>query len=424
MSDQRFLDEARIFVKAGDGGNGVVAFRREKYVPRGGPAGGNGGRGGSVLLRVDAQLNTLTPFQGAIHFRAERGEHGSGMNQHGRGADDLYVEVPAGTVVRDAETDEPLGDLTAPGDTLLVARGGRGGRGNASFKTSANPAPRISEKGEPGEERWLRLELKLIADVGLVGLPNAGKSTLLSVVSAARPKIADYPFTTLTPNLGVVEIDDLPPFVVADIPGLIEGAHEGKGLGDQFLRHVERTKLLVHLLDASALEPLADFATINEELASFNDRLASRPQLIVLTKLDLPDAQDQAPALRAALESQGFEVMSVSAVTHANMRDLKRRIAQRLQELPAPEPIVEATRIYRPLEDPRQFRIEQEDDGTWVISGEEIERIIRMINWEQEESIERLQRQLQALGITASLERAGIGVGDSVRVGEAEFDWL
>ncbi len=424
MSEQRFLDEARIYVKAGDGGNGIVAFRREKYVPRGGPAGGNGGRGGDVYLRVDPQMNTLFKFQGGIHFRAERGEHGSGMNQHGRGSEDLFVGVPPGTIVRDADTGELLGDLTQPEETLLVAHGGRGGRGNASFKSSANQAPRISEKGQEGQERWLQLELKLIADVGLVGLPNAGKSTLLSVFSAARPKIADYPFTTLTPNLGVVEVGDAPPFVVADIPGLIEGAHEGKGLGDQFLRHVERTKLLVHLVDGSAVAPLEDFETINEELVSFDERLATRPQVVVITKMDLPDAQEQAAELRAALEARGHEVMEISAVTQENVRTLKYRIAQLLTELPEPEPLVEEARIYRPLEAPGQFMVEQEDDETWVVSGQEIERIISMLNWEQEESIQRLQRQFRAMGVTDALQRAGIQVGDTVRVGEAEFEWL
>ena len=424
MSEQRFLDEAKIYVKAGDGGNGVVAFRREKYVPRGGPSGGNGGKGGDVYLRVHPQLNTLISFQGSIHFRAERGKHGSGMKQHGRRGEDYYVDVPAGTVVRDAETGEVFGDLTKRGDRLLVARGGRGGRGNAAFTSSTNQAPRISEKGETGEERWLLLELKLIADVGLVGLPNAGKSTLLSVISAARPKIAAYPFTTLTPNLGVVAIGDQMPYVVADIPGLIEGAHEGKGLGDQFLRHVERTKLLIHLIDGSSDDPMADFEAINSELASFSQRLATRPQLIVITKLDLPDAQEQAPIIRMELEDLGYEIMEISAVTQHHVRRLKFRIRQLLDELPEPEPIVEETRTYRPLEDPKQFTIEQEEDDTWVVRGQEIERIIQMINWEQRESIERLQRQFKGLGITDALKRAGVEAGDTVRVGLAEFEWM
>ncbi|MCB0077264.1 MAG: GTPase ObgE [Anaerolineales bacterium] len=424
MGEQRFLDEARIYVQAGDGGNGVVAFRREKYVPRGGPAGGNGGKGGDVYLQVDPQMNTLYKFHGRVHFRAERGTHGSGMNQHGRQGDDLYVPVPAGTIVRDADSGEVLGDLTEIGESLLVAQGGRGGRGNASFKTSTNQAPRISEKGEAGQERWLTLELKVIADVGLIGLPNAGKSTLLSVISAARPNIADYPFTTITPNLGVVQIGDAPPYVVADIPGLIEGAHEGKGLGDQFLRHVERCKLLVHLVDGSADDPLENFEAINSELASFNRHLASRPQLVVLTKADLPTVQQQEGALRDALEADGYAVMTISAITHEGLQPLQYRIAQMLAELPAPEPVVEVTPIYRPLDDDKQFSVGRDTDGAWRVTGVEIERIIQMINWEQEEAIERLQRQFRGLGITQALERAGVDMGDTVRVGEAEFEWL
>lgn len=429
MGEQRFLDEAKIYVKAGDGGNGVVAFRREKFVPRGGPSGGNGGRGGNVYLRVHPQLNTLIPFQGKVHFRADRGKHGSGMHQNGRGGEDYYVNVPAGTVAWDDETGKPLGDLTKQNDTLLVARGGRGGRGNAAFVSSTNQAPRISEKGETGEELWLRLELKLIADVGLVGLPNAGKSTLLSVISAARPKVASYPFTTLTPNLGVVQIGDQMPYVVADIPGLIEGAHTGKGLGDQFLRHVERTKLLIHLIDGSGYDPIADFQAINNELASFNERLASRPQLIVITKLDLPDAQEQAPIIRMELEDMGYNIadmMDISAVTHHNVRSLKFRIRQLLDELPEPEPLIEESRTYHPLDDPKQFRVEKDDEeeDTWIVSGLEIERIVQMVNWEQGESIERLQRQFKGIGITDALKRAGVEAGDTVRVGLAEFEWM
>ncbi len=424
MSEQRFMDEARIYVKAGDGGNGVVAFRREKYVPRGGPAGGNGGRGGDVYLRVEPQLNTLIAFRGGIHFKAERGQHGSGNMQHGRGGEDLYVDVPAGTIVRDADTGQVLGDLTNQGDVLLVAQAGRGGRGNAVFKSSVNQAPRISEKGEAGQERWLQLELKLIADVGLVGLPNAGKSTLLSVISAARPKIANYPFTTLSPNLGVVTIGDLPPYVVADIPGLVEGAHEGKGLGDQFLRHIERTKLVVHLLDASAPDPMVDFDTINEELAGYSEQLADRPQVVVLTKLDIPAAQEKAPDLREELEAEGYEVMEISAVTQQGVKELIYHISQVLAELPDPEPVVEEAPVYRPLEDENQFQVRRDEDGAWRVVGVGIERTTQMLNWEQEEAVDRFQRQLRAIGITDALTKAGVAIGDTVRIGEAEFEWM
>lgn len=423
VSERPFFDEAKIYVKAGDGGNGIIAFRREKYVPRGGPAGGNGGKGGDVILRVNLQLNTLVAFYNQIHFRAGRGRHGEGSNKQGASGEDLIIDVPPGTIVRDAETGEFLGDLTVPGQTLVVARGGRGGRGNAAFKSPTNQAPRIAEKGEPGEERWLKLELKVLADVGIVGVPNAGKSTLLSVISAARPKIADYPFTTLSPNLGVVTAGDSPPYVVADIPGLIEGAHAGRGLGDQFLRHIERTRLLVHLLDGSSPDPLADFEAINRELAEYNPRLAARPQLVVFNKIDLPEARERWPQVTAALAARGLPHMAISAATRENVRELSFRIAEMLQELPPPAPPEEAVKVYRPLEEPHAFTIEQEDEHTWVVAGKEIERIVSMADFFQEEAVARFQRQLQALGITEALERANIQEGDTVRIGEVELEW-
>ncbi|MBI1877979.1 MAG: GTPase ObgE, partial [Chloroflexi bacterium] len=309
-----FFDEAKIYLKAGDGGDGVVAFRREKYVPRGGPAGGHGGKGGDVILEADPHLNTLIHFKKRSHFKAERGEHGSGKNMAGAAGEDCAIPVPLGTVARHVETGVLLADLVEPGQRVVVAHGGRGGRGNTSFKSSVNQAPKIAERGQPGEELWITLELKLIADVGIIGVPNAGKSTLLSVVSAARPKIADYPFTTLQPNLGVVELDhrDL---VIADIPGLIEGAHAGAGLGHQFLRHVERSRLLVHLLNGAAPDPLADFYQINEELHLFSSKLAEKPQLVVLNKIDLPDAQAHWPVVQARAKELGLEALQISAVT-------------------------------------------------------------------------------------------------------------
>jgi GTP-binding protein len=423
MSEVRFYDEARIYVKGGDGGSGVVAFRREKYVPRGGPNGGNGGKGGDVVLRVNPQLTTLLPFQSTVHYRADRGRNGEGSNRQGANGPDLILDVPPGTIVRDAETGDVLGDLTADGQMLVVAPGGRGGRGNAAFKSSANTAPRVSEKGEPGMERWLRLELKLLADVGLIGLPNAGKSTLLSVISAARPKIADYPFTTLSPNLGMVAVDDLPPYVVADIPGLIEGAHEGKGLGDQFLRHIERTRLLVHLLDGSQPDPLAAYEQINNELAQYSERLVTRPQLVVFNKMDLPEAQAQWPAVAAVLDTRDVPHMAISAAAQTQVRELKLRIFQMLQDLPAVEALEETIRVYRPLEDPEVFQIEQDEDGTWVVIGKEIERIVAMTNFDQEESLERFQRQLRSRGIASALAQAGVTYGDMVRIGEVELEW-
>src|SRR5512139_76840 len=310
-----FFDEAKIQVKSGKGGDGCIAFRREKYVPFGGPSGGNGGRGGDVYLVADQNLNTLVHFKQRVHFRAGDGGRGSGKNQQGKAGEDTVVPVPAGTVIMDADTGEFLADLLEDGQRVLVAQGGRGGRGNAAFASPTHQAPRTAEHGEPFQERWLRLELKLIADVGIIGVPNAGKSTLLSVVSAAHPKIADYPFTTLQPNLGVVTVDGLQSFVLADLPGLIEGAANGAGLGHQFLRHVERTRLLIHLLDGAAEDPLADYETINAELAQHSTRLAAKPQIVVLNKIDLPDAQAHWPAVQEVMRKRGIEAWAISAAT-------------------------------------------------------------------------------------------------------------
>src|SRR5512143_926240 len=308
-----FLDEARIEIKAGDGGDGVVSFRREKFIPLGGPDGGHGGRGGDVVFVADRSLNMLNAFRRKRHFKAENGGAGAGRNMHGRDGETLRLRVPCGTVIRDADSRELLADLVNDGEEYTAARGGRGGRGNSAFVKAHNQAPRIAEHGEPGGKRALRLELKLIADVGIVGLPNAGKSTLLSVISNARPKIADYPFTTLAPNLGVVALDDEAAFVAADIPGLIEGAHEGHGLGDRFLKHVERTRVLVHLLDGASADPLADYAAINAELAAFSPALAAKPQIVVLNKMDLPSAREAWPRVQQAMAAQGIPALAISA---------------------------------------------------------------------------------------------------------------
>ncbi len=415
-----FFDEAVIRVRAGRGGNGCVSFRREKYVPFGGPNGGHGGAGGNVYLRVNPQLNTLLPFAHQRHFAAENGQHGMGKGMHGRNGADLYIEVPPGTTVRDAQTGELLGDLTQPGQELLVARGGRGGRGNEAFKSPTRQAPRFAEKGAPGEERTLRLELRLIADVGLVGKPNAGKSTLLSRVSAARPKIADYPFTTLTPNLGVVEVDGRT-FVMADIPGLIEGAHAGAGLGLQFLRHVERTRLLVHLLDGASPDPAGDYAAINRELALYSAKLASKPQIVVLNKLDLPEARARWAPLRREL---GEEVLGISAATGEGVSGLLRVIMERLEELPAEEPMEEMP-ILRPLEarESTAFTVEKLGEGVFRVRGEEIERLALMTDWSNDEAIERFERIMLARGISARLEEEGVRLGDTVYIGEIELEW-
>jgi GTP-binding protein len=426
MGEAMFFDEAKIYVKGGDGGNGIVAFRREKYVPFGGPAGGDGGKGGDVYLVVDIHLNTLLSFRHKVHFKAERGQHGRGKNQTGKSAAAVHVHVPPGTIVRDAGTGEFLGDLTQPGQKLLVARGGPGGRGNAAFTSSVNQAPRIAEQGDPGEERWLALELKLIADLGIVGLPNAGKSTLLSVVSAARPKIAAYPFTTLVPNLGVVALDLNTSFVVADLPGLIEGAHEGVGLGHQFLRHAERTRLLVHLLDGASPDPLADYETINAELDLYSERLANRPQIVVLNKMDLPDAQALWPAVQKALAEQGKEALAISAATRQGVDELMRRVATLLQALPREalpldkEP--SAVSPPPPDEDAVSVTFDKEAKA-WRVRGIRVERAARRTNWQLDEAILRFHSFMESMGIIAVLEEAGVKAGDTVLIGDVELTW-
>jgi GTP-binding protein len=419
-----FFDQARIYVSGGDGGNGVVAFRREKFVPRGGPSGGAGGRGGHVYLIVDPGQNTLFAFQHQVHHRAPRGTNGGGANKSGAHGEDLYVPVPPGTLVRDAESGELLGDLTRPNQTLLVAHGGRGGRGNAAFKTSRNNAPRIAENGETGEARWLELELKLVADVGIVGVPNAGKSTLLSVVSAAKPKIADYPFTTVAPNLGVAEVNHRQ-MVLADIPGLLEGAHEGVGLGLDFLRHIERTRMLIHLLNGASPDLLGDFEAINQELVLFNPALADRPQIVVLNKLDLPDAQAHWPAVEAEMERRGLPVLAISAVTGENVQALLYRVQAMLDTLPPPEeaPADEALFKLTPAADEKAFRIFRQQGNAWRVEGIEVERAAQMTNWDYYEAAMRFQRILTALGITEALRAAGVQEGDTVRIGSVELVW-
>jgi GTPase len=417
-----FFDEARIFVRSGRGGDGCVAFRREKFVPFGGPSGGNGGTGGDVHLIVDRHLSTLVHFKKRAHFKAEAGGRGSGKNQQGKKGADLLIPVPPGTIVYDDGNGQLLADLVEEGQRLLVSRGGRGGRGNAAFASPTNQAPRLAEHGEPGEERWLRLELKLLADVGVIGVPNAGKSTLLSVVSAARPKIAAYPFTTLQPNLGVVQIDEYETFVLADVPGLIEGASEGLGLGHQFLRHVERTRLLVHLLDGAAAEPLVDWETINQELTCFSQRLAVRPQIVALNKIDLPEAQACWPSVRDALSRQGVEVHAISAATGEGVRALMQRVSAVLKTLPPPAPPSNGITVFRPAEREEAFTISREGGG-WRIQGIQVERIAAMTPFVLPEAAARFQRQLQAMGVTEALEKAGVQPGDMVRIGERELEW-
>ncbi len=423
-----FFDEVKISVTSGDGGDGCVAFRREKFVPFGGPSGGNAGKGGNVYLVVDRNLNSLVHFKKRVHFKAGSGGRGSGQKQQGKRGEDRVVPVPPGTMVYDADTGELLVDLVEEGERVQVARGGRGGRGNAAFASPTNQAPRLAEHGEPGQERWLRLELKLIADVGVIGMPNAGKSTLLSVISAARPKIAAYPFTTLQPNLGVVQVDDYQTFVVADVPGLIEGASDGVGLGHQFLRHVERTRLLIHLLDGAATDPLADYETINRELAQFSERLATKPQIVVLNKMDLPDAQAWWPLVEEAMQERDIEAHAISAVSRQGVQELMRRTLTLLRSLPPPQPVQEKAAIFRPAEQEEAFTIEQEKDAEgvrtgWRVRGVRVERVAAMTPFVLPEAVARFQRQLRAMGVMEALEEAGVQPRDTVHIGEREMEW-
>ncbi len=416
-----FIDETIINVKSGKGGDGVVHFRREKFVPFGGPDGGDGGRGGDVILEVNPALNTLVTFQRNRRYHAQNGARGGGNNQTGKSGDDLIIPVPPGTLVYDADTGDLLGDLVEPGQQLVVCKGGRGGRGNSRFATSRNKAPRIAEKGEPAEERNLRLELKLIADVGIIGVPNAGKSTFLSVVTNAKPKIAPYPFTTLHPNLGVAQLDFDTSLVLADIPGLIEGAHQGVGLGHEFLRHIQRTRVLIHLLDGTASDPLLDLAQINTELSLFDPGLGEKPQLVALNKMDLPEVEERWPALREAIEKRGYEAYAISAIAQRGVRKLLFRALELIRELPPPEETT-ALPVYRPEADPREFSIHKIPEG-WRVRGEAIERAAEMTYWEYDQSIYRFQKILQVLGIDQALRNAGVREGDSVFIGDHELEW-
>lgn len=422
-----FFDNARIWVAAGDGGDGSASLRREAHVPRGGPDGGDGGRGGHIYLLADRHLNTLLPFREKNRFKAERGGNGGGSRKHGRDGQDLVIRVPPGTLARttiDGEAYEV--DLTAPGMRLLAARGGKGGLGNVHFATSTHQTPRIAELGQPGEVFEVDLELKLLADVGLVGFPNAGKSTLLSVISAARPKIGAYPFTTIQPNLGVVALGDLS-FVVADIPGLIEGAHRGVGLGHDFLRHVERTRLLIHVVDAAGIDgrdPLDDYHKINEELRLYQPELAKRPQLVALNKCDLPEAQANLARLRSAIALPSDMIFEISGATHAGVDSLIQAAAAQLAAMPLPtsSPAQEDLVWPVPEVDERFFSVEPEGDG-WRVRGKRIERLISMTNFAQSEALMRIQRVLEASGISAALLAAGIQEGDPVYIEKAELIW-
>ena len=416
-----FFDEAEIFVQSGRGGDGRVHFHKEKYVPRGGPDGGDGGRGGDVILEVNPKINTLFDFSHRSQYFADSGKPGGPNNMSGKSASDLVINVPPGTLVFDAKTGDLLGDLVDNYQQLVVAKGGRGGKGNQHYATSRNQAPRMAEKGEPAEEKTLRLELKVIADIGIVGVPNAGKSSLLAVVSNAKPKIANYPFTTLSPNLGVVRLDHNVVMVLADIPGLIEGAHQGVGLGFAFLRHVQRTRVLIHILDGLSEDPISDFSQINSEMALFDEKIAVKPQIVAFNKMDLPSVQERWPEVRDAIEALGYEIMPISTVTHENVTNLMWKAYNMLEEAPEPEAVSEMP-VYRASEDPRAFKVEQTEEG-WVISGAAIERAAAMTYWEHRESVRRFQRLMENIGVEDALREAGIEEGDTVIIGEYALEW-
>ena len=422
-----FLDRMKIWVRAGDGGDGAATFRREAHVPRGGPDGGDGGRGGSVHLVVEAGQTTLRDFRYAHHFRATPGGRGSGAKRHGRAGEDLGLPVPPGTAVYDDETGALLADLVATGQSVMIARGGRGGLGNVHFATATHRAPKHAQKGEPGEEHWVRLELRLIADVGLVGLPNAGKSTLLAALTAARPKIADYPFTTLEPNLGVLDLgdeDERRP-TIADVPGLIEGASQGAGLGHAFLRHVERTRILVHIVDGSARDPEWDYGVIREELAAHDPVLLLKPTIVAFNKLDVPSASAAWPAFRARRAREGLPAVAISAQHGQGLDGLRATLAallptaEALDEPPEPAGVV----VHWPEGMDDGFVVSREEAGVYRVRGRRIERMANQTNFDVEESAARFQRDLIRLGVDAELRRAGVVPGDTVRIGRLELEW-
>lgn len=427
-----FVDQAKIYVKGGDGGNGIVSYRREKYVPMGGPAGGDGGRGGDVVFVVDQGLRTLIDFRYQRHFKADRGEYGKTKNRHGKGAPDMLVKVPPGTVVRDADTDEFLGDLVRDGQKLIVAHGGRGGRGNTRFATESNKAPDMAEKGEPGEERNLLLELKVLADVGLVGFPSVGKSTFLSAVSAARPKIGAYHFTTLTPELGVVDVGDGRSFVLADLPGLIEGAHAGHGLGHEFLRHIERTRVIVHVVDIAAVDgrnPVEDYRAIRAELEQYDERLAKRPQLIAANKMDLPGAQENLDQFQKTFPE--LTVFAISGVSGQGVRELLYAVVDLLDSVVAEETSNEETPAEEPVAEKKIYRFEHKDafeivrDGNaFVVLSKELEKLVVMTNFQQYDAVVRFQRIMRQQGVDKALLARGAKEGDAIRIGDMEFDFV
>ncbi|MDP5272740.1 GTPase ObgE [Chengkuizengella axinellae] len=430
-----FVDKAKVYVKGGDGGDGMVSFRREKYVPEGGPAGGDGGNGGDVILKVDEGLRTLVDFKYQRHFKAKRGEKGKIKKQQGANADDMIVRVPPGTVIHDDDTNEVLADLTTHGQEVIIAHGGKGGHGNVRFATASNPAPYIAENGEGGEERWIVLELKVMADVGLVGFPSVGKSTFLSRVSAAKPKIASYHFTTLTPNLGVVDVGDGRSFVLADLPGLIEGASEGTGLGHEFLRHIERTRIILHVVDMSSAEgrdPYEDWLKINAELYQYSEKLKELPQIIVANKMDMPESEENIKKFREQIyESHGqLEIFEVSAVSGKGVQELLYKTVDVLDSIPK-QPVVEEV---SEIEDRKIYTIDNENEKepftirreneVFIIEGERIDKLLKKTQFGTYDSVMRFSRTLRNMGIDKALRERGAHDGQTIRIGDYEFEFV
>lgn len=422
------IDSAKIYVKAGNGGNGAVSFRREKYIAAGGPDGGDGGNGGDIIFIVDEGIRTLQDFRYRRKYKAESGSNGSGANCTGRSGSNLIIKVPPGTIVRDEESGRILADLVKPGQIAIIAKGGRGGKGNQHFATPTRQVPTFAKSGEPGEERWITMELKLLADVGLIGYPNVGKSTILSMVSAATPKIADYHFTTLEPNLGVVSLDTGNSFVIADIPGLIEGAHEGVGLGHDFLKHVERTRLLIHVVDIAGTEgrdPLDDFRVINSELEEYSKALAQKPQIIAANKMDVTNAEENFEAFRKVVESEGYKVYPVSAATGKGLKELMFYAGNMLAQLP--ETILaentDNEEVVYTVEEEKPFEIRKEED-VFIVEGDLVRRIVGSVNLENYESLQYFQRAMKKSGIIDALEKMGINEGDTVKLYDVEFEYV
>ena len=420
-----FTDYVKIIAKAGNGGNGAISFRREKYVAAGGPDGGDGGKGGDIYFEVDPDANTLIDFRYNKKFKAENGKNGEGAHRYGKSGEDLYIKVPIGTIVRDAKSNEILADLSEKGQKTLILAGGRGGKGNAHFATSTRQAPRFAQDGEKGEEKELILELKLLADVGLIGFPNVGKSTFLSRTTSATPKIADYHFTTLEPNLGVVKTDYGESFVIADIPGIIEGASEGTGLGLKFLRHIERTRLLLHVIDVSGSEgrnPVDDFYTINNELKQYSEKLSKRKQIIVANKIDAMQDENLFKELQEVAKENNMEIFKISAVTGEGVSELIKHVAKVLKTLPKEELVEIKDRKIYTLKDEDEYTITNED-GKFVIQGEAVERVMRRVNIEDNESLYYFQKSLDNLGVNQKLKEMGIKDGDIVKIADYELEW-